>query len=224
MRPPPLHPEAFAAKLARKVFTNGKSDLEMVAGIYARTLDGAFGGAETLTFMNCGWGEEVKALAKVLPLARARRFSISTQPQDPDGWRALAEAIAAGGAPRLKDLSVRLRDYTAVWPTSDGGALKRACEAHGIVPEGADHYSRVNEICRSSKKSARCAPIAAWGAVMVTFIQLIPYTPPRNQPAPYTLSVIQHTQYTIDPYYTSSFFYFRAHPSIRPPLLPPPPL
>ena len=47
--PASLHPEALAAKLARKVFTNGKSDLEMVAGIYARTLDGAFGGAEVLS-------------------------------------------------------------------------------------------------------------------------------------------------------------------------------
>ena len=61
----PLHPEAFAAKLARKVFTNGKSDLEMVAGIYARTLDGAFGGAKQLMFVNAGWGdEEVKAFAR----------------------------------------------------------------------------------------------------------------------------------------------------------------
>ena len=99
VRPPPLHPEAFAAKLARKVFTNGKSDLEMVAGIYARTLDGALGGAAGLQFANCGWGdEEVKALAKVLPLARsATILNLSNNPKiGADGWRALAEAIAAG--------------------------------------------------------------------------------------------------------------------------------
>ena len=46
---------AFAS---RKVFTNGKSDLKMVAGIYARTLDGAFGGAGGLQFVECGWGDE----------------------------------------------------------------------------------------------------------------------------------------------------------------------
>ena len=96
VRPPPLHPEAFAAKLARKVFTNGKSDLEMVAGIYARTLDGAFGGAEMLEFASCGWGdEEVKALAKVLPLARSVTHLdlINNDKIGADGWRALAEAI-----------------------------------------------------------------------------------------------------------------------------------
>ena len=138
VRPPPLHPEAFAAKLARKVFTNGKSDLEMVAGIYARTLDGAFGGAETLTFVDCGWGdEEVKALAKVLPLARSVR-TLNLAGNDnigADGWRALAEAIAAGGAPRLKEIYPQIGSGTSVsaaWPTSDGGALKTACEARGI--------------------------------------------------------------------------------------------
>ena len=36
-------------------------------------------------------------------------------------------AIEAGGAPRLKRI-VPVND----WPTSDGGALKRACEARGI--------------------------------------------------------------------------------------------
>ena len=135
VRPPPLHPEALAAKLARKVFTNGKSDLEMVAGIYARTLDGAFGGAERLEFSYCGWGdEEVKALAKVLPLARSATFLDLhfNHKIGADGWRALAEAIAAGGAPRLRAIWPCGAGLTGAWPTSDGGALKRACEARGI--------------------------------------------------------------------------------------------
>ena len=80
-RPPPLAPEAFAAKLARKVFTNGKSDLEMVAEIYVRTLNGSFGAAERLVFEHAGWGdEEMKAFAKVA-CCRSRGgcgFSIST--------------------------------------------------------------------------------------------------------------------------------------------------
>ena len=137
MRPPPLHPEAFAAKLARKVFTNGKSDLEMVAGIYARTLDGAFGGAKELMFVKAGWGdEEVKAFAKVLPLARSVLYLglWGNTKIGADGWRALAEAIEAGGAPQLTEIYPCSSGIdTAVWPTSDGGALKRACEAHGIV-------------------------------------------------------------------------------------------
>ena len=124
VRPPPLHPEALAAKLARKVFTNGKSDLEMVAGIYARTLDGAFGGAEKLEFANCGWGdEEVKALARVLPLARSVTsldLSFNTR-IGYYGYCALAEAIEAGGAPRLN----RIISVPSL-------PLRRACEARGI--------------------------------------------------------------------------------------------
>ena len=115
VRPPPLHPEAFAAKLARKVFTNGKSDLEMVAGIYARTLDGAFGGAERLLFeprLGRRGGEGVGKGAA----AREERDASQSLRQRPkigaDGWRALAEAIAAGGAPRLNNLAVR--DYPGV--------------------------------------------------------------------------------------------------------------
>ena len=116
----------------------------MVAGIYARTLDGAFGGAETLGFASAGWGdEEVKAFAKVLPLARsATHLSLFDNPKiGADGWRALAEAIEAGGAPRLARICpcapCTLRNsmqvsYPPAWPTSDGGALKRACEARGI--------------------------------------------------------------------------------------------
>ena len=134
VRPPPLHPEAFAAKLARKVFTNG-SDLEMVAGIYARSLDGAFGGAEYLEFRDAGWGdEEAKAFAKVLPLARSARFlNLDRNNIGGDGYRALAEAIKAGGAPRLRKISPQVNSLTlSSWPTSDGGALKSACEARGI--------------------------------------------------------------------------------------------
>ena len=133
VRPPPLHPEALAAKLARKVFTNGKSDLEMVAGIYARTLDGAFGGAERLEFASCGWGdEEVKALAKVLPLARSVTHLSLTFNRNirADGWRALAEAIEAGGAPNLQSLGCDASIKSIKTP--EGGALKRACEARGI--------------------------------------------------------------------------------------------
>ena len=105
VRPVPLHPEDFAAALARKAFTNGKSDCELVAGLYARTLDGAFGGAKVLTYNKAGWGnEEAKALAKVLPLARNVEFiDLSENPGIvADGWRALGEAIGAGAAPKLK--------------------------------------------------------------------------------------------------------------------------
>ena len=120
VRPPPLHPEALAAKLARKVFTNGKSDLEMVAGIYARTLDGAFGGAEKLEFANCGWGdEEVKALAKVLPLARSVTCLISaaTPRSGPTGGARLPRRSRRAGR-RGSEKSGRASGSDAAWPTS----------------------------------------------------------------------------------------------------------
>ena len=135
VRPPPVHPEAFAATLARKIFTNGKSDCELVAGIYADTLEGAFGGAETLLFPLAGWGDaEMKQLAAVLPMARRVRY-LDTSFNDAvggDGWRALAAAIEGGAAPRLKLICPCHSDGTPAWPTSDGGALQRACQARGI--------------------------------------------------------------------------------------------
>ena len=133
VRPPPVHPEAFAATLARKIFTNGKSDCELVAGIYADTLEGAFGGAETLLFPLAGWGDaEMKQLAAVLPMARRVRFLDTNLNNDVggDGWRALAAAIEGGAAPRLE--VIHPCGSFPSWPTSDGGALKRACQARGI--------------------------------------------------------------------------------------------
>ena len=53
-----MHPRAFAALLARKTFTNGKSDCELVAALYHDTLAGALGQVGKLSFQNCGWGDE----------------------------------------------------------------------------------------------------------------------------------------------------------------------
>ena len=53
----------------------------------------------------------MKALAKVLPLARSvTLLNLIENPKiGADGWRALAEAIAAGGAPRLTIIRPVLR-------------------------------------------------------------------------------------------------------------------
>jgi len=135
-RPPPVAPEAFAATLARKVFTNGRSDCELVAGLYANTFDAAFGRAERLIYDSAGWSDaEVEQLARALPLARRARFLDLSGNYRPGigevGYRALAAAIEAGGAPRLEVIKPRW-DKRAVWPTSDGGALRAACERRGI--------------------------------------------------------------------------------------------
>ena len=44
----PEPPEAFAARLALKTFTNGKADCELVAALYADTLAAALGAMQYL--------------------------------------------------------------------------------------------------------------------------------------------------------------------------------
>ena len=132
-RPPPVHPEEFAATLARKAFTNGKSDCELVAGLYADVFNGAFGAAELLIYEGAGWGDgEVAQLARVLPLARHARYLelLNNNAISAVGWRALAAAIEAGGAPRLE--RIYPHGPGLAWPTSDGGALREACMTRGI--------------------------------------------------------------------------------------------
>ena len=128
-RDPPLLPEEFAARLARKRFTNGKSDCELVAGLYADTFAGAFGGATTLEFKMCGWGDdEVVQLAKALPFAeKATGLYLSSNHRiGGRGLDALAAALREGAAPRLVSL---IMDQ----PSSAAAAgLRAACEARGV--------------------------------------------------------------------------------------------
>jgi hypothetical protein len=143
VRPPPVHPEAFAATLARKTFTNGKSDCELVAGLYADTIEGALGGATVLSFAQAGWGDaEMRQFASVLSMARSMR-GIDLRFNEKvggEGWRALAAAIVAGAAPRLEVIAPVNIVGGSRWPTTDGGAMKQACEARGI------RLGRLNEV------------------------------------------------------------------------------
>ncbi len=69
-RPPPSDPEAFAARLATRTFTNGKSDCELVAGLHAETFAATVGCARHLDFHRAGWGDaEAAQLAQVPPRA-----------------------------------------------------------------------------------------------------------------------------------------------------------
>ena len=141
LRAPPVHPEVFAATLARKTFTNGKSDCELVAKLYADTLDGAFGAAETLKYSFCGWGdEEAVQLAKALPLARrATRLEIWwNKGIGARGYSALADAIRAGAAPRLQTLKFNIEKKASI-------PLRKACEARGIEAKGAPGYKAAEE-------------------------------------------------------------------------------
>lgn len=135
-RPPPLVPRAFAAKLATKLFTNG-ADCEVVgaatrhgnisarraalpvddsqscpsfaAALYADTLAGTLGLAESLVYNFCEWGDdEMETLVKVLPMAsRLKRLYLHGNPNIAErGLRALAVAIADPAcAPGLRFIS-----------------------------------------------------------------------------------------------------------------------
>ena len=128
-RDPPLLPEEFAARLARKRFTNGKSDCELVAGLYADTFAGALGGATTLEFRMCGWGDdEVVQLAKALPFAeKATQLDLGANPRiGGRGLDALAAALREGAAPRLNRLQMDQARSAAA------AGLRAACEARGV--------------------------------------------------------------------------------------------
>ena len=135
-RAAPEPPKAFAARLARKVFTNGKADCELVAGLYADTLAAAMGGTKYLWYTNCGWGdEEVEQLAAALRWARAAvEVDVTGNPRiGQRGLDALAAAIAGGAAPKLKQVFCDLARSARA-----ASALRSACEARGIELSIAD--------------------------------------------------------------------------------------
>ena len=126
-----MHPRAFAAALARKTFTNGRSDCELVAGLYYDTLAGSLGHVGGLVYMSCGWGdEEVARLAEVLEWAReATDLFLSGNPRiGRRGYAALAAALRdARAAPKLRKILV---DYPKGPSATE---LRAACGARGIV-------------------------------------------------------------------------------------------
>ena len=123
VRPPPLHPEAFAAKLARKVFTNGKSDLELVAGIYAHARRRVWRSVEA-GVCGLGWGDEEVGVGKGAA-AREERDVSQSQQQRQDRGRRVARACRGdrGGRGAAAEQSSGVRHQNSV-ADLDGGALK----------------------------------------------------------------------------------------------------
>ena len=131
-REAPMHPRAFAARLGRVIFTNGKSDCELVAGLYADTLAGAFGHAQVLQYRNCAWtDDDACALAAALPFAkRVREVDLFGNAKiGQRGLDALAKAIRAGAAPALEQFKFDFR-----WGARAAG-LRAACKARNIEVE-----------------------------------------------------------------------------------------
>jgi hypothetical protein len=143
-REAPLHPRAFAARLGRTIFTNGKSDCDLVAGLYADTLAGGFGRAEVLEFKYAMWtDEEAVQLAEALPLAKELRrlnlwgnpaFKVDLEGNGGIGARgldALAAALLAGAAPKLE---MFVFDFS--WGDK-AAALRKACSRRGVTVRGS---------------------------------------------------------------------------------------
>jgi hypothetical protein len=110
----PAHPRTFAARLAQTMFTNGRSECEGVAEIYANTLLGTIGQITHLQFTSCGWSDdEIEELAKILPMAqRCTSLDLSGNRFGSRGFGALTEVIIQTGMPRLAEITVDLRfDY-----------------------------------------------------------------------------------------------------------------
>ena len=129
-RSAPEHPQAFAARLALKTFTNGKADCELVAGLYADTLAAALGEVGYLQYVSCAWGDdEVEKVAAVLPFTRDLvELDLCANPRiGSRGFDALAAALANGAAPNLRRV---MCDQARSASTA---ALRAACGARGIV-------------------------------------------------------------------------------------------
>ena len=130
----PPTPSHAKKKKPRAPAADGKSDCELVAKLYADTLDGAFGAAETLTYEQCEWGdEEAVQLAKALPLARrATKLDIEANTDiGARGYGALADAFRAGAAPRLRTLKFDIEKKASI-------PLRKACEARSIQAYSRD--------------------------------------------------------------------------------------
>ena len=108
----PLTPGAFGAVLATKHFTNGKTDHELVVGLYADFVREALGGATALSFNGLEWGDaEAMQLAEVLPLCTSlKSLSLGSNVNISDaGVRALAERLPSG----LEELDLSENKFTA---------------------------------------------------------------------------------------------------------------
>jgi hypothetical protein len=107
IRVPPMTPDNFEELLNTLHFRNGKSDCDLVAGLYRKTVVGFFGHAEELRVIGAGWGdEEIVTFAKIFPLCtNVKAISLNMNKIGDQGAAALADAFKISGV--LPNLTVR---------------------------------------------------------------------------------------------------------------------
>lgn len=100
-RLPPLPPEEVRQLLEKeKKFTAGRTDVDVVDGLYRRFFDGVSRAATVLDFHELGWGaSEAQALAAVLPhFSALQKINLSRNQFDAAAGSALADALRANGS------------------------------------------------------------------------------------------------------------------------------
>ena len=107
-RSPPLAPQSFGTILETKSFTSKNADLDKVKALYAGAFKQRIGQAETLNFVNFGWGDaEVKVLSKALHAAKElKSLALYGNAIQAEGMAALAACLREGAAPKLQNLGI----------------------------------------------------------------------------------------------------------------------
>lgn len=126
-RLPPPTEERFGAILATKKFTNGRTDHELVLGLYRTFLHEALGGVEVLDFSDLGWRDaQMEALGEALALC-TRLHSLNLYGNDvgDSGLSALARSVP----PTLESLGL-----AANHKISDVGAADLAVHIGSCMP------------------------------------------------------------------------------------------
>lgn len=96
-RRPPQLPDAFAAEITAKKFTND-ADVEAVIKMHARVCTQVLAGVETLSYNELGWGPfEAADLAKmILACPKLKSLELYKNPWGDRGVAALASGLASG--------------------------------------------------------------------------------------------------------------------------------
>ena len=131
----PMTVDRFAATIREKKFTNN-ADVELVIGLYKKTVESVLSKAPNLKmYNNKHWGDaEMRELVEVLPMcAEATELGIvnSFHEVTAEGVGVLTRCVDAGEPPKLK--KILLGSSMDAWQNiSSFEELRAACERRGI--------------------------------------------------------------------------------------------
>ena len=141
VRRPPLALDVFSEELGRRSFTNGKSDHDVVVGLYARTIDEVMGSVTELKFSDSGWGDkEAMQLAAVLPrCAELKSLCLSMNSRITDTG---AAAIVANLPPSVTHFDLDGTRATCVLPGTEKADFQKNANTPELVKFVRDFYLR----------------------------------------------------------------------------------